>query len=151
MAVPRVFFFQYFRCLSFFDQIFFLYFCCWAHFCILRNRRPLPGGAVHFLSPPRSPLPGGGDAYKFPGFPESAPSWLNQGLALFFLCKPHCRLAALWVDPMHAWCSIRLRFTVRWGRRKKWAPVLYFVEYQLLERNWFAGETVPRVPNWILF
>ena len=31
------------------------------------DRRPLPGGAVHFSSPPRStPLRGG--AYKFPGF-----------------------------------------------------------------------------------
>ena len=33
------------------------------------DRRPFPGGAVHFLSPtPPVPPPWGGGAYKFPGF-----------------------------------------------------------------------------------
>ena len=45
-------------------KIRFSIFIFWGHFCILRNkmlcpedRRPLPGGAVHFLSPPLVPPP----------------------------------------------------------------------------------------------
>lgn len=60
----REFFFSnIFGFYNFFDQIFFeLYY--WGHFCISRNkmlcpedRRPLPGGAVHFLSAPLVPPP----------------------------------------------------------------------------------------------
>merc|ERR1712110_659857 len=73
MAVPRVLLFQYFRFFisfrpDFFRNLFFL-----GHFYILRNkmlcpedRRPLPGGAVHFLSPPPGPpSPGGGGRTNF--------------------------------------------------------------------------------------
>ena len=87
----REFFFSnIFGFYNFFDQIFFeLYY--WGHFCISRNkmlcpedRRPLPGGAVHFLSaplvpPPRSPPPSGGGAYKFPGFGSRVAEGKGEG------------------------------------------------------------------------
>ena len=60
----REFFFSnIFVFFNFFRPDFFSNFIFWGHFCILRNkmlcpedRRPLLGGAVHFLSPP-SPGP----------------------------------------------------------------------------------------------
>ena len=65
MALPRVLFFQDFRFFKFFPTRFLKNFISFGHFCILRNkmlcpedRRPLPGGAVHFHPPPPAPPPG---------------------------------------------------------------------------------------------
>ena len=73
--LPRVLFFQYFRFLKSFSASFFSNFISFGHFCILRNkmlcpedRRPLPGGAVHFPSPgppPSPPSQGGGVRTNF--------------------------------------------------------------------------------------